>query len=167
MDDILLNKLKSKDREIWEKAFVEAKRDRKINELLEVLTDNDSVVSTNSAKVLSELCDARSVKPMIDHALRYRSRGGYKNNPNAPYDEKFAAEDWIKPLKLLVKCCINNIALEELNLLAGLKDLEYSISVEYNSSSYGEGYDDYNIKISFSEVRDVANAELKRRAQKP
>src|ERR1019366_489294 len=131
--------------------------------LILALNDEDEHVVVAAAEVLAKIGDARAVRPLIEHSLRYSPKGHYWNDPNAPYSEQRRAADWVKPLEALVNRSAVDIAPEDLHRLVDLSEKTYYPSVNYDTPGYGVGADDFVVQLNFSKVRNLATKELSRR----
>jgi len=131
--------------------------------LILALNDEDEGVTAAAARVLARIGDARAVRPLIEHCLRYSPKGDYWNDPNAPYTERRDANDWVKPLEVLIKRLAVDIAPEDLHRMADLSEKTYHLRVNYDTPGYGDGADDFVVILDFSRVRNLATKELNRR----
>lgn len=133
--------------------------------LLEATADNDETNASAAAKAVAERGDPRGLHALIDYGARYAPEGGYRNNPSAPYMEQRRADQWLEPLKMLLKKVAPQLPVKTLRQLASTGDKEFGISVEYDTPGYGYGSDDYVIKLNYAGIRRRAERELERRNQ--
>lgn len=128
-----------------------------------ILALKDEDIAEAAAMVLGESGDARAIKPLIEHCLRYSPEGGYWNDPNAPFYEQGRATQWVNPLESLIKCSAVDITTEDLRQLTGLSDKTYHLRVDYDTPGYGDGADDFVVVLDFSRIRHLAAQELHHR----
>jgi HEAT repeat protein len=131
--------------------------------LIAALVDSDEDVATKAADALAAVGDARALVPVLEHCLRYRPTGGYRNNPSAPAYEQSRADQWLAPLETLARRSAAAMTLEDLQRLIALNDTTHRLSVEYDTPGYGDGADDFSVVVAFGRIRHLATTELGRR----
>jgi hypothetical protein len=138
---------------------------RAVEPLLTTLANDHELVAADAADALAAIGDAHIVAPLIDYCLRYKPTGGYRNDPHAGFEEQRRAIDWVGPLRVLVERVNSTIEPEDLRRLASLEDQEFYLHVDYDTPGYGNGSDDFVVKLDFARVRDLAAAEQRRRGK--
>jgi hypothetical protein len=152
------------DRQEAVKALAQLGGRKAVEPLLTTLTNDHELVALEAAATLSAIGDARTVAALIDYCLRYKPEGGYRNNPQAPYEEQRRVRNCVRPLTVLVERVVAGIVPEDLRRLASLDDQEFYLHVDYDTPGYGTGSDDFVVKLDFSRVRELAATEQRRRA---
>jgi HEAT repeats len=76
------------DRQEAVKALAQLGGRRAVEPLLTALANDHELVASVAAEALAAIGDARTVAALIDHCLRYKPEGSYRNNPQAPYEEQ-------------------------------------------------------------------------------
>jgi hypothetical protein len=136
---------------------------RAVEPLLSTLANDHELVAADAAEALAAIGDAHVVAPLIDYCLRYQPRGGYRNDPHAGFEEQRRVIDRVRPLGALVERVKSTIEAEDLRRLACLEDQEFCLHVDYDTPGYGNGSDDFVVKLDFAGVRGLAAAEQRRR----
>jgi hypothetical protein len=136
-----------------------------VEPLLTTLANDHELVAEDAAEALAAIGDAHVVAPLIDYCLRYRPTGGYRNDPHAGFEEQRRATDWLRPLGVLVERVQSTIVPEDLRRLASLEDQEFLLHVDYDTPGYGNGSDEFVVKLNFAAVRNLAAAEQRRRGK--
>jgi len=129
--------------------------------LIQSLKNED--VAEAAAMALCQIGDARAIKPLIEHCLRYSPKGSYWDDPGAPSYEQGRADQRVNPLEEFIERSAADIAPEDLRQMATLSDKVYDLRVDYDTPGYGDGADDFVVMLKFSQVRHLAVQELHRR----
>jgi HEAT repeat protein len=136
--------------------------ERALEPMLDLVNSDDSSSQGSAVIALGRIGDERAIRPVIEYicANKHEDQEAW-NNPNAVYGVQESATKPVKALEAILERSADRASKADLKAVLRLEDYTFNFCINYDSSAYGDGTDDYTIKMDFSRARALAEQALR------